>query len=102
LNDLPKLRAAFSNPLIGWQRLCGGRHERYLACGRPLLYFTPLLLLAQNPQPTPDQNSILHLCDAFGYQKKACGPAYKYIVLKGLAEREGFEPSVQVLARTTV
>jgi len=75
LNDLPTLKAAFSNPLIGWQRLCGGRHERYLACGRPLLYFTPLLLLAQNPQPTPDQNSILNLYDAFGYQKQACGPA---------------------------
>ena len=29
-----------------------------------------------------------------------CGK--KGIIYKGLAEREGFEPSVQVLARTTV
>jgi 7,8-dihydropterin-6-yl-methyl-4-(beta-D-ribofuranosyl)aminobenzene 5'-phosphate synthase len=37
-----------------------------------LLACHSLLLLAQNPagQPTPDQNSILNLYDAFGYQKR--------------------------------
>jgi ABC-type ATPase involved in cell division len=38
-----------------------------------LLVCHPLLLLAQNPAgqlPTPDQNSILNLYDAFGYQKR--------------------------------
>ena len=30
------------------------------------------------------------------------GGVANHLVLKGLAEREGFEPSVQVLARTTV
>jgi len=38
-----------------------------------LLVFHALLLLAQNPTgqlPTPDQNSILNLYDAFGYQKR--------------------------------
>jgi 7,8-dihydropterin-6-yl-methyl-4-(beta-D-ribofuranosyl)aminobenzene 5'-phosphate synthase len=37
------------------------------------LIFLPLLLLAQNPAghpPTADQNSILNLYDAFGYQKR--------------------------------
>ena len=38
-----------------------------------LLFCHPLLLLAQNPAgqlPAPDQNSILNLYDAFGYQKR--------------------------------
>src|SRR5438105_14904790 len=38
-----------------------------------LLVCYPLLLLTQNPAgqlPTPDQNSILNLYDAFGYQKR--------------------------------
>ena len=38
-----------------------------------LLVCQPLWLLAQNPTghlPTPDQNSILNLYDAFGYQKR--------------------------------
>ena len=38
-----------------------------------LLLICPFLLLAQNPSeqhPTPDQNSILNLYDAFGYQKR--------------------------------
>ncbi len=38
-----------------------------------LLVCHPLLLLAQNPAgqlPNPDQNSILNLYDAFGYQKR--------------------------------
>ena len=38
-----------------------------------LLVCYSLLLLAQNPAgqpPTPDQNSILNLYDAFGYQKR--------------------------------
>jgi len=38
-----------------------------------LLVCHPLLLLVQNPAgqlPTPDQNSILNLYDAFGYQKR--------------------------------
>ena len=38
-----------------------------------LLVCHPLLLLAQNPSgplPTPGQNSILNLYDAFGYQKR--------------------------------
>ena len=38
-----------------------------------LLVCHPLLLMAQNPAsqlPTPDQNSILNLYDAFGYQKR--------------------------------
>jgi len=39
----------------------------------PFLVCAPLLLLAQNPAgppPTRDQNSILNLYDAFGYQKR--------------------------------
>src|SRR5499427_1970268 len=38
-----------------------------------LLIFLPLLLLAQNPAglpPTPDQNSMLNIYDAFGYQMR--------------------------------
>src|SRR5689334_9577601 len=42
-----------------------------------LLVFWPLLILGQNPAPqsaakaaTTDQNSILNLYDAFGYQKR--------------------------------
>jgi hypothetical protein len=31
-----------------------------------------------------------------------CQLVSKLLVLKGLAEREGFEPSIQVLARITV
>jgi 7,8-dihydropterin-6-yl-methyl-4-(beta-D-ribofuranosyl)aminobenzene 5'-phosphate synthase len=64
----------FSNPLIELAAIVAEVAMRNISRAVALLLVChPLLFLGQNPAgqlPTPDQNSILNLYDAFGYQKR--------------------------------
>src|SRR3989442_7853078 len=60
-NDCEGLRAAPVQPADRMKRFCGGRHERYLARGRPVASLSPaLVVVAEFSRPTARSRSELY------------------------------------------